>query len=199
MGNICRTRRGYRLPTTSLRVLVGLGVVASVGLLLFNQTSLLISETQSAADEHRSGHAHRDHDHSSKMMPCHAMGCGFQTGTAVSILWSDWTTTSTWSYVVTLIGMFLAGVLVELLRRLNTWAHRRYMVSSTEYAKWTVGAKLGAKLIRSSLHLAHVTVGYLVMLIVMSYNLGLFCAVMAGFGVGYFVLAENCTAPAKQF
>ena len=127
------------------------------------------------------------------------MGCGFQTGTAVSILWSDWTTTSTWSYVVTLIGMFLAGVLVELLRRLNTWAHRRYMVSSTEYAKWTVGAKLGAKLIRSSLHLAHVTVGYLVMLIVMSYNLGLFCAVMAGFGVGYFVLAENCTAPAKQF
>jgi copper transporter 1 len=109
----------------------------------------------------------------------------------VAIWWKEWKTSSTWSYVLTLLGMFLAGVLVELIRRLNMSAHRRYMVSKNEFESWTLSHRLGAKAIRALLHLAHITVGYLVMLAVMSYNVGVFVAVMLGFGVGFFLLAEN--------
>ena len=136
---------------------------------------------------------------SHKMMNCSAMGCGFQYGTTVSIWWNDWSTASgPWAYALALLGMFLLAFVIEVVRRANTWAHRRYMVTPDVYATWSTGDKFKAKAIRALLHFTHITLGYLVMLAVMTYNVGLFVVVMLGFGIGNFLVAENCLpAPIK--
>lgn len=119
------------------------------------------------------------------------MACGFQTEAVVSVWWASWTTVGGLQYGIVLAAMFLLAVLVEVLRRANAWAHRTLLVAPSRYASWSPSRRLAAKAIRALLHLAHLLVGYLLMLAVMSYNLGVFCAVMAGFGIGYFLIAEN--------
>lgn len=47
------------------------------------------------------------------------------------------------------------------------------------------------RFVRAVVHMLHVFVAYMVMLVVMSYNVGLFVSIMLGFGVGHFVFAPT--------
>ena len=97
---------------------------------------------------------------------------------------------SRWSYLLSLLGMFLAAFFVEALRQANVVAARR-LVQQRKESPESSSIRLKARVLRAALHMAHVCLGYLVMLVVMGYNLGIFIAIVVGFGVGQFVWSDE--------
>lgn len=124
-------------------------------------------------------------------MTCGAMACGFQSNTAIALWLESWTTNSTLQYAFCIVGLFLMGVLLEYVRFLNVVYTREYLVRASEHASWSSSKRFGRKLVRALLHFVHLTIGYLLMLAVMTYNVGVFCSVLGGFGVGFFLFAED--------
>ncbi len=111
-------------------------------------------------------------------------------------LWDNSWYTSTWlGYSGALILLFLLAIGVEGLRYLNMALHRKYVVSLAEHKRRTLTQRIGARGIRAVGHMLHVTVAYLVMLVIMSYNVGLFVAILLGFGVGSFVFTDEYYEP----
>ncbi len=107
-------------------------------------------------------------------------------------LWrGDWVTSSPGVYAAALVVVFCLAASVELLRKMAAAAQRSYWVGAAEYKRWDRGQRTAAKAVRAAVHVGTVLVGYLVMLAVMSYNLGVFVAAMAGFFTGFLLFADD--------
>lgn len=85
---------------------------------------------------------------------------------------------------------FLAGV-AEAIRQWALVAYRKYVVAHSVHLQRRPGDRWKARFIRAFIHVLQIFVGYLLMLAVMSYNVGVFLVALAGFGVGFLLFAED--------
>ncbi|KAL3829085.1 hypothetical protein ACJIZ3_017887 [Penstemon smallii] len=82
-------------------------------------------------------------------------------------------------YLVDLLIVFLLTLLVEWL------SHTRFFSDDSKENKVRTG------LIRTGLHTIRITMSYLVMLSIMSFNVGILFAAIAGNGLGFFIFGSG--------
>lgn len=102
----------------------------------------------------------------------------FFWGTKSEILFSGWPGTRTGMYALALVFVFVLCVLVEWL---------------THRSRLLLPAKPGvaAGVLRSLLHALRMGLAYLAMLALMSFNVGVFLAAVAGHAVGFLAFASG--------
>lgn len=114
--------------------------------------------------------------------------------TVDTILWfKSWHPTSLLPYMGTVLLLACFAVLHEALaswrvsfaRANNPAAPQGYVAVPSERPKERSQLRLRA--INSLLYTANITTGYLLMLAVMSFNVGFFAAVVLGMGIGHFL------------
>eukprot|EP00128_Syssomonas_multiformis_P010909 Colp12_sorted_trinity150504_noHs@34956 len=112
----------------------------------------------------------------------HTMSMSFHGGINEVILWNAWTTTTTGEYVVTWFAMFFFAVVFEWLTTFNQKFVNRHPSKASNNS---------IRLIQTLLHMARLTLGYVLMLVVMTFNTGLFFAIVGGAGLGYFLFSPQ--------
>ncbi|KAI4334572.1 hypothetical protein L6164_019246 [Bauhinia variegata] len=108
------------------------------------------------------------------------MHMSFYWGNKAEILFRQWPGDQTAMYVLALLFVFVVSILVEWL------SHSRLIRSSKYYSN-----NFTAGLIQSLLHLLRVGLAYVVMLALMSFNVGVFLAAIAGHALGFFFFASR--------
>ena len=64
------------------------------------------------------------------------------------------------------------------------------MLLSLSHSRTPVVISFGVHIVQTLLHMVQITISYFLMLIVMTYNVWLFIAVILGAGAGYFLFAK---------
>ncbi|XP_058444377.1 high affinity copper uptake protein 1-like [Malaya genurostris] len=116
------------------------------------------------------------------------MQMSFHGGSCEVILFPSWATTEVAQFVGAWFGFFLLALLYEGLKFsreiLRTKELQTLASSGTRNMRYHLTSKL--HVIQSVLHLIQVSVSYVLMLIVMTFNLWLCLAVVSGAAVGYY-------------
>jgi len=146
-------------------------------------------------------------DHSSHSGSSHSMGMFFESGHRVdSILFENWKANSDTNYALSLLAVFFLAWVFELIRlgarpmisRLAKEALAPKNVVIGVDGMFSKGDELpplppsrfsGYHVADTILYAAQMTLGYLLMLITMTYNVGLFVMVIVGLTCGHFALA----------
>ncbi|KAM0952146.1 putative Ctr copper transporter [Dioscorea sansibarensis] len=102
----------------------------------------------------------------------------FYWGKNSAILFTGWPGTSTGMYVLALVLVFVLAVLVEWL------GHCRVVA--------------GHGLVRTAVHTVRVGLAYMVMLALMSFNVGVFIVAVVGHGVGFLIFGSSLIWPAAH-
>lgn len=123
-----------------------------------------------------------------------------------TILWfKEWHTRSAGTYAAALIGLAIFGILHEALASFRVVYNRSK--TSVGYTTLAASPEPGAqrpstdfthKAVTSALYALNLASGYLLMLAVMTYNIGCFLAVVIGMGIGHFLFnqrLDNAQAP----
>lgn len=113
----------------------------------------------------------------------------FFSSTVYDFLFQGANITTTWGMVSLCLGLLCLSVLMEgfkvgrsqLLK--VAWSRR---LGSSRYSK---SERIKFHVMQSFLHIVHLTIGYMLMLAVMTYNAYFTIAVVGGAGVGYYFLA----------
>ncbi|KAL4339746.1 hypothetical protein GQ457_08G012740 [Hibiscus cannabinus] len=103
------------------------------------------------------------------------MQMSFYWGKDVTVLFSGWPESKSGMYVVALFFVLFLGAAVEILTMLPA--------AVKPGTKPVIGA-----FIQTSVHAVRMCFAYMVMLSIMSYNVGIFIAAIAGHGLGFFVV-----------
>ncbi|KAH7421560.1 hypothetical protein KP509_13G063800 [Ceratopteris richardii] len=147
------------------------------------------------------------------------MQMSFYWGKQVTILFSEWKTTTVGNYIGSLIALFIVAFLNQYLDRLTSSSSPLLLRSQRSVGADGSGgvpleSKLGSKnlgtnegndlstmlqqrrpcvvtFLITALFFVRVSVSYLLMLAVMSFNGGVFLAVMLGFALGFFVFRTD--------
>ncbi|KAE8989617.1 hypothetical protein PF005_g19874 [Phytophthora fragariae] len=112
---------------------------------------------------------------------------GFQTsinGSCVMLIFQPWVLNTAVKYAFGFIGCFLLAVTNELLVKSREVA-RQKLLKARKLRPTDQCHKLQCKLILAVLYVIQMTVAYFAMLVVMTYETGLFVALLAGFGAGF--------------
>ncbi|WCJ29286.1 copper transporter 5 [Euphorbia peplus] len=121
----------------------------------------------------------------------------------VTLLFTSWKTTSWLSYSLTLLACLIAPVLYQLLEHQRTRFKLIATVKSTASingaeretplleSKMTAGKLSAVKILGAVLFGVNSGIGYMLMLAVMSFNGGVFIAVVFGLGIGYFLFRSD--------
>jgi copper transporter 1 len=112
---------------------------------------------------------------------------GFQStinGACVKLLFQPWVLDSAGKYVVGLIGCFFLSALSEFLNKLRPTAHQQ-LLSKHEHRVRGKLHLLRCKAPLAVLYVAHMATAFLAMLVVMTYETGLFLALLFGFIAGF--------------
>lgn len=107
----------------------------------------------------------------------------FYWGKDVLILFSGWPERSLGMYILALFFVFLLGFAVEVL------SISPQLVGSNSMA---------ALLIQACVYVVRMALAYMVMLSVMSFNLGVFIVAVAGHGAGFLLLKARALAAANR-
>ncbi|XP_062535560.1 high affinity copper uptake protein 1-like [Armigeres subalbatus] len=132
-----------------------------------------------------------DHNHggADDMEMLCPMQMSFHGGTCEIILFPSWATTETGQFVGAWFGFFLLALLYEGLK------YYREILAEKEAAKYiNKGVPRNIRnimtdklhILQSILHLIQVSVSYILMLIVMLFNLWLCLAIVSGAAIGYY-------------
>lgn len=100
----------------------------------------------------------------------------FFWGKNAEILYQDWPGTRSGMYVLALVFVFVLAVLIEWL------SHSRLIKP---------GSNQVAGLIQTFLHAIRIGLAYMVMLAVMSFNIGVFLAAIFGHTIGFFFFGSR--------
>ncbi|KAL0460555.1 UNVERIFIED_CONTAM: Copper transporter 1 [Sesamum latifolium] len=121
-----------------------------------------------------------DHQPQHTMTSSHhaMMHMTFFWGKNAEILFSGWPGTRTGMYVLALIFVFVLSVIVE-------WLSHCRRIDVDDRGKFSGG------LIRTIVHGVRIGLGYLVMLAVMSFNVGVLIVAVAGHSFGFFLFASR--------
>ncbi|KAL4133614.1 hypothetical protein PRIC2_003931 [Phytophthora ramorum] len=117
---------------------------------------------------------------------------GFQTsihGSCVMLLFQPWVLNSGVKYAFGFIGCFLIALLNESLVKGREAVRQRLLVAR-KLRPHDKFHKMQCKLALAVLYMIQMTIAYFAMLVVMTYETGLFIALIAGFGAG-FLLFKN--------
>ncbi|XP_039028699.1 copper transporter 2-like [Hibiscus syriacus] len=104
------------------------------------------------------------------------MQMSFYWGKDVTVLFSGWPESNKGMYVLALFFVLFLGAAVEILAMLPA-----------AFKPGTTKPIHGA-VIQTGVHVVRMCFAYMVMLSVMSYNVGIFIAAILGHGVGFFVV-----------
>lgn len=107
----------------------------------------------------------------------------FFWGTVVEILFPGWPGKSFYSYTSALISVFLVSFVVEWL------LHTRFINKNTD--------NITAGILQSAMYAIRVGLAYLVMLAVMSFNVGVLLAAVAGYTVGFLIYGSRLFQSSK--
>ncbi|GMF17293.1 unnamed protein product [Phytophthora lilii] len=117
---------------------------------------------------------------------------GFQTsihGSCVMLLFQPWVLNSGVKYAFGFIGCFLIALLNESLVKGREVVRQR-LLTARKLRPHDKFHKMQCKLTLAVLYMIQMTIAYFAMLVVMTYETGLFIALIAGFGAG-FLLFKN--------
>lgn len=125
------------------------------------------------------------------------MSTWFLTSNHVTLLVKGWETENTPLYIASLVAVFVFGFLYEALSLSQLWIQQR-VISKTilvhvhqEQKPASQIADLGKRSLLTLVYGVRIGVGYLIMLAVMSFNLGVYLAVVLGMAVGFFLLRSS--------
>ncbi|VWU49613.1 copper transporter [Hepatocystis sp. ex Piliocolobus tephrosceles] len=122
----------------------------------------------------------------------HSMAMTFQNSTHAVILFDFWETLNTKSYVVSLLICFIFGIISILLKVLRYYVEKALPIPSKTNI-FTSKTLLTNNTIRLILAFIVYSFDYLIMLIVMTFNVGLFFAIVLGLSVGCFFFGNKFT------
>ncbi|XP_011346502.1 high affinity copper uptake protein 1 isoform X2 [Ooceraea biroi] len=135
-------------------------------------------------------------------MAMHGMSMTFHTGYCESVLFDSWRISSIGSLIGSIIGIIIMAALYEGLKY-----YREYLFwktyNSLQYRSVTVPSEKNVvaednrvvqptmlswmHLFQTFLHIVQIVLSYFLMLIFMTYNVWLCCAVVVGAAIGYFL------------
>lgn len=98
----------------------------------------------------------------------------FSLGNAVSFLIEEWKTLSAVPYMLALLVIFIVPTV-------NEWAIGKFLGG-----KQALG--FNDRIVKTAVYTLTKTVAYMLMLLAMSFNVGIFLAIVAGFGLSKFIL-----------
>eukprot|EP01054_Gregarina_sp_Poly1_P006009 Gregarina_sp_Poly_1__6008@NODE_3164_length_1319_cov_78_335463_g2010_i0_p1_GENE_NODE_3164_length_1319_cov_78_335463_g2010_i0NODE_3164_length_1319_cov_78_335463_g2010_i0_p1_ORF_typecomplete_len183_score10_40Ctr/PF04145_15/2_8e20DUF1129/PF06570_11/0_1HisKA_4TM/PF16926_5/0_25_NODE_3164_length_1319_cov_78_335463_g2010_i085633 len=97
----------------------------------------------------------------------------FDSSPKVTLLWSWWRTDSYRSYIPSLLALVVVGMLTIYLKTLRLEVDRRMKAGGWKMV-----------VVRGAMSMLSLTLEYLLMLCVMTFNVGVFVSVVAGLGLG---------------
>ncbi|CAI5743249.1 unnamed protein product [Peronospora destructor] len=115
---------------------------------------------------------------------------GFQTsihGSCVMLLFKPWVLNSGVKYAFGFIGCFLIALLNEALVKGREVVRQR-LLAARKLRPYDKLHKMQCQLTLAVLFMIQMTIAYFAMLVVMTYETGLFLALIAGFGAGFLLL-----------
>ncbi|XVE76465.1 hypothetical protein DITRI_Ditri12bG0175300 [Diplodiscus trichospermus] len=112
------------------------------------------------------------------------MHMSFYWGKHVTVLFSGWPDSSSGMYVLALFFVLLLGAAIEVLSMLPA-------------VKLGTRPVVGA-LTQAAVYTIRMCFAYMVMLSVMSYNLGIFIAAIAGHAIGFFIIKFRALAKESE-
>lgn len=105
----------------------------------------------------------------------------FSAGVNVPILFKEWNLNTKTGLFLTCVGSILLGVLYQVVKCLRQYAHRRYRVKE----RGTIKSREHG--LQTLLYFVQMTSSYVLMLIIMTFNIWVFVSAIAGLGLGYFL------------
>jgi solute carrier family 31 (copper transporter), member 1 len=96
------------------------------------------------------------------------------------VLFNWWETKGPWTYLLTLLFWFLCGIFYEFVNITLTQKQFDLFKFETDYHQF-----LSRGLV-SLLYLLKMFLAYILMLVIMTYNVGLFFAIIFGLSIGHF-------------
>ncbi|XP_053682201.1 high affinity copper uptake protein 1 [Sabethes cyaneus] len=116
------------------------------------------------------------------------MQMSFHGGSCEIILFPSWATTEVGQFVGAWFGFFLLALLYEGLKFYREVLRKKELNATTPGVTKTLRQHYTSKfhIMQSALHLIQVSVSYILMLIVMTFNLWLCLAVVSGAAIGYY-------------
>ncbi|WOG81511.1 hypothetical protein DCAR_0100661 [Daucus carota subsp. sativus] len=122
----------------------------------------------------------------------------FYWGTNVTILFDSWKTNSITSYALSLFACFLISVFYQYmedrrikLKLIASSSPPRSGLNTPLISEKFAGGGTMAKLAGAAMFGVNSAVGYMLMLAIMSFNGGVFVAVVVGLSVGYLVFRSG--------
>uniref|UniRef100_A0AAV1UEF7 Copper transport protein n=1 Tax=Peronospora matthiolae TaxID=2874970 RepID=A0AAV1UEF7_9STRA len=115
---------------------------------------------------------------------------GFQTsihGSCVMLFFRPWVLNSGVKYAFGFVACFLIALLNETLVKGREMVRQR-LLAARKLRPSDKLQKMQCKLILAVLYMTQMTIAYFAMLVVMTYETGLFLALIAGFGAGFLLL-----------
>ncbi|KAE8897186.1 hypothetical protein PF005_g9420 [Phytophthora fragariae] len=117
---------------------------------------------------------------------------GFQSsvhGSCVMLLFQPWVLNSGLKYAFGFIGCFLIALLNESLVKGREMVRQRLLVAR-KLRPHDATHKMQCKLALAVLYMIQMTIAYFAMLVVMTYETGLFVALICGFGAGFLLFKK---------
>eukprot|EP01114_Cavostelium_apophysatum_P020738 TRINITY_DN7033_c0_g1_i1.p1 TRINITY_DN7033_c0_g1~~TRINITY_DN7033_c0_g1_i1.p1 ORF type:complete len:143 (+),score=3.03 TRINITY_DN7033_c0_g1_i1:71-499(+) len=124
----------------------------------------------------------------------------FSSGTQLTIVFEGWKTETVWQYALSCIAVIILSACYEFIVTLkyNIAVHSKVKVDEEE----THGLINGMSVRKNSLlnsthikitlmHILQITLSYFLMLVVMTYNVGLFISCITGYGLGFFLFGSQ--------
>eukprot|EP00013_Stygamoeba_regulata_P020967 CAMPEP_0177649398 /NCGR_PEP_ID=MMETSP0447-20121125/11362_1 /TAXON_ID=0 /ORGANISM="Stygamoeba regulata, Strain BSH-02190019" /LENGTH=364 /DNA_ID=CAMNT_0019152147 /DNA_START=175 /DNA_END=1269 /DNA_ORIENTATION=- len=129
----------------------------------------------------------------------------FHTDERVYVLFESWVPSNAAAYAGTWFAIFFAGILLELLRAFRRFFEYMMAPSSCDCGeKRTVGnffkehpIQPMADVLRALLHFVDVALALLLMLVAMTFNVGLFFAVVSGACIGHLFVGRYISGHAR--
>lgn len=140
------------------------------------------------------GMDHGDTSHHATSTAGH--GLFFTTGKVTTVLFEGWQTSNYGEYIGTCLFVILLGILIEWLSMVREcYSHKKMSdfasMNSPAAAGSTSNAQLGQHLVKTMLYMSSITLAYSLMLIVMTYNVGLFISAVLGLTIGYLTFGKR--------